>query len=463
MKIMKLFYKLICLLLALIMFATPAYADEEQGFAGNTDDSSTLDSLQPLLGSARIANTDAAILYEVGTDTLLYGWNIDQSVYPSSLVKLATAIVAIENADLQADVTATADVLSAIPSGAVSVGLQDGEQMKLIDLLHCMLVGSGNDAAAVIANYVGGSEEAFVEQLNAFAKEVGCIATNFTNAHGLHDVNQVTTARDMAKIIAYAIDNETFLELICTAKHTVPATNLRAERNLTTNNYLITRSGMEIYYDARVKGGRTGVTNDGKRCVASVAEKGNMQVISIVLGCWTTYHPNGTSIKKFGGFPETTELLNRGFQGMQAVQIFHPGQILKQYSINNGANDLYLGIKEARSTVLPAGVKTQDLRYIYEEAGILAAPLQKDSAFGKVKVFYGNNCVASAELYVMNAVPVYEENAITDRYKDASQGFQAWWILVIVLILFVIALLILRYSKKFRKIAKRNARRRRTF
>lgn len=461
MKIMKGFCRWTCFLLAIILLSGPVFVFAEQNEnISISNGCHTLDGTNPLLGLGTFTNTEAAILYEVNTDTLLFACNPDQKMEPSSLAKLVTAIVAIEQADLTESVVADELTLSTIPWDAVSAGIQAGEEMPLLDLLYCMLVGSGNDAAAVIAVHIDGSMEKFAERMNVFLTSIGCTNSNFTNPHGLHDEDQYTTARDMAKLLSYASKNETFVKLIGSKDYVVSATNKRGERSLTTNNHLISRSEMSVYYDSRVTGGRTGVASNGTRCLAATAKQGSMSLISVVMGCRNVYGSGG-SISTFGGFPETSALLDKGFQGLRAVEIFFPGQVLKQYPLANADANLYIGVEDYCKTVLPSGVGTNDLRYIYQETGVLAAPISKGAPFGIVNVYYGANCVATAPLYALNKVEVLQNDLITDREENTTNDVSIGVILAVVAAVFILVLILLRYSKKFRKIVGRKRHRRR--
>ena len=117
-------------------------------------------------GNSVISYSVAEVLYEVNSGTMLYMSNPDVTMYPSSLVKVMTALLAVEKGDLDEMVTVTSTALAAVPKSAMKVKLKEGEQMSLRDLLYCMIVGSGNDAATVIAEHIGGSQQAFVDMMN---------------------------------------------------------------------------------------------------------------------------------------------------------------------------------------------------------------------------------------------------------------------------------------------------------
>ncbi|MBP3949538.1 D-alanyl-D-alanine carboxypeptidase [Bacillus sp. YZJH907-2] len=144
----------------------------------------------------------------------LYNKNMDQQMYPASITKIVTAIVAIEQANLDDIVTVTKEATEVI---GTRVYLLENEQVSLLKLIQGLLINSGNDAGTAIAIHLAGSEEEFAKEMNRFVKDIiGTHETNFTNPHGLFDENHVTTAYDMAKITRYAMENPLFREIVGT-------------------------------------------------------------------------------------------------------------------------------------------------------------------------------------------------------------------------------------------------------
>ena len=174
----------------------------------------TLDAQTPLYSGEKLLETaEAVILYEMNSDTLVYSYNPDEPRDPSGMNKLMTALLALELGNPQDKVSVTREALNSVAIGAVSAGLKVDEILTLEDLLYLMMVGSANDAAAVIAEYIGGSQELFVAMMNKRAGELGCTNTQFRNSNGLEHEEQYTTARDLAKITAAALENELFSKL----------------------------------------------------------------------------------------------------------------------------------------------------------------------------------------------------------------------------------------------------------
>ena len=436
---MKRFFA-ICLLLAALfcVIGAPAGASAAPAAGWNT-----LDARLSVLGSDKlVSNADAVILYEVNSDTLVYDWNGDKQLYPSSMVKILTALIAVERGNLSDQVTVDEGVLKTVPYDAVTANLKPGEVLTLRDLLYCMMVGSANDAAAVIAAHIGGTQAAFVAEMNSYAQNLGCTGSHFTNAHGLHNKEQVSTARDIAKILAEAVKQETFMEVFCAPRYTVPATNLSDQRVFITGNYLISKEKEEIYYDSRVTGGRTGVTEDQKRCMAATAESNGMQIISVVMGAKSKYAADGYTIELYGGFSETSELLDKTFGGYRCAQVLFEGQVLRQSPVVGARNHVMLGSTSSLFAVLPLNVTSKDLTYHYTDSQEeFRVPVEKGDILSNVEVWYGGVQVAQTQLQAMNKV---YGGSLEDTRKDYGADLSWIWIVLIVVVSCIFAAFLLR-------------------
>lgn len=431
---------------------------ENQPQNATYNSSYSTDAQVGILGTEQlIENAKSVFLYEMNSDTLMYAWNPDEQMLPSSLVKIMTALIAAESGKLSDAVTVKQSVLDTIPKDAVNAKLVADEVITLEDLVHCMMVGSANDAAAVIAEHVGGSQLEFVRMMNARAAELGCTGTEFTNAHGIQDNIQHTTARDMAKILEAALENEKFEEFFGTVYYVVKATNKSEERNMLTGNYMLTqeKDDVRIYFDPRATGGRTGVNNDGSRCLASVSESNGMKLICIVMGSQSTLHEETFAVKVFGAYNETRELLDIGYGGYKTAQILYAGQALTQRTVLNGSGTVTLGSDVFVSAVLPEKVTTSELTYRYTDTGKeLTAPIQKGDKISSVEVWYGNLCVAQADLYAMNAVREAKRVVVS-----ADNGGISWWGVLLIIIgiaaLVFIGLVAVRFVGRAKVMAKK--------
>jgi len=236
-------------------------------------------------------------------------------MYPASLVKIMTALLAIEKGSLTDEITVTENALEALPANSSTTDLQAGEIVTLEQLLYCLMVGSSNDAAVAIAEHIGGSQQEFLATMNQRAKELGCTGTNFVNPHGLHDDAQVTTARDMTRILAAAAKNEQFMAFFSATEYTMSATNLSEARELDSTNYLML-TGKPLYYDSRVTGGRTGITTDRERCLAVTADQNGLSYIAVVLGAVPTFEEDGYSVRRHGTMRKQSSCLSLDLQVM---------------------------------------------------------------------------------------------------------------------------------------------------
>ncbi len=366
--------------------------------------SHTADAQRPLLGTDKLLKTaNAAMLYEVNSDTTMYAWNPDASMYPASLVKIMTALLALEKGDLSADVTVSANAMAALDENSATLKMQVGEKLTLEQLLYCLLVGGANDAAVVIADHIAGSQQGFVQMMNDRAKELGCTGTVFLNPHGLHEDPQVTTARDMVKILREAMKFEAFNTIFGTVYYTLPATDLSEDRYMETTNFMMT-PGTVAYYDKRVTGGRTGVTTDRQRCLIVSAEQGGITYIAVVLGAVPTFDVDGYTPKYFGSYEETRELLALGFEGFGVTQVLQEGQVLLQYPVANASNYVAAGPSRSVSTVLPSDAGYTNLSVVYQQSmPSLSAPVQYGDVINTVQLWYGNVCVGESPIIALNS------------------------------------------------------------
>lgn len=358
----------------------------------------TIEGQKPLLTDVSMGiSAKSVFLYETNSQTVMYAQDPDARVYPASLVKIMTALIALEKGDLADAVTVTKEALATVPYGAVVNDLKAGEVLTLEDLLYCMMVGSGNDAAIVIAEHISGTQAAFVQEMNRYAQNFGCKNTNFANVHGLHDDAQYTTARDVAKILSAAIKNERFCTIFGAISYTtVPVNDQSVARELYSANYLMKESYSALCYDSRVTGGRTGVTDSGTRCIAAVANSEDLCLLSIIMEAETDSNDRV--------FVETKSLLDAGFNGNRKTQLLYAGQILKQDSVTNGDCLMSLGTNADIFTILPDEISLSDLEITYSYTGALTAPVEKGSVVAYVQFIYNGMCVAQSELTAMNTV-----------------------------------------------------------
>ena len=215
----------------------------------------------------------SAIGVDLDTGRVLYGYNINEKRLIASTTKIMTAIVAIENSDIEQVVTVTDIIYEAFGS---AIYIEVGEEIKLKDLLYGLMLRSGNDAALSIAVSVSGSKEAFVYLMNEYASNLKMENTIFYNPHGLEEENgdaNISTALDMAKLTKYAMQNETFREIFRTKNYTV-------KTNYKTYSWHNKNKLLDVDY---ITGGKTGFTELARRTLVTTGSKNNINVVVVTL------------------------------------------------------------------------------------------------------------------------------------------------------------------------------------
>lgn len=411
MKILQRICLLLLVAVSLLSTAMPAFAQEMPEMAAYSASGSVgLDAQIPIGGTEQLLETaKAAVLYELEADTMVYAWNPDETIDPSGMNKLLTAMIALESCDPQEMVTVSRTVVqSAALVGSVSAGLKVGEEIKLLDLLYCMMVGSANDAAVVIAEHISGTEEAFVERMNQRARELGCQNTQFVNASGLPQQGQYTSARDLAKITVAALDNELFADMFAAVEYTVPETNKVKERRVVTTNYLMSKETVKTQYDSRVTGGKTGALSTTDRSIICTAEYGGKRYLVVLMSAKGTVTADGLSVKTFGSFEETRVLLNYGFHQFSFRQVLQAGQVLEQFAVEGGENAAYVGPGADLYSALPVDALPEQVSFRCVLSEPLSAPMESGTVVGTAEVWYEDICVGYTQLYLLH--PVRQSN-----------------------------------------------------
>ena len=251
----------------------------------------------------------AGVVLDMDTGAWLYSKNCDRQLYPASITKIMTALLTIENADLDAVMTCS-PIVYELDENASNTGLSEGEQMNIRDALYTLMLESANDTANALAEYVGGSLEGFAKMMNDKAASLGCTGTHFSNPSGLSADDHYTTAHDMALIAQAAWENETFRTICGTVEYEVPPTNMYEETRYLSNHHQMMKSDTD-YYTGWCTGGKTGFTQMAWNTLVTYGEKDGMHLVCVLL------HGNGAD----QNYLETIDLMNYGFNNFQHVSM----------------------------------------------------------------------------------------------------------------------------------------------
>ncbi len=252
---------------------------------------------------------ESAIVMEASTGLILYEKNMDEVHYPASITKIMTALLAIENSNLGDIVTFSKKSVFDIDVDSSRIGIDVGEQLTMQQCLYALLLESANEVAYAMAEHVGGTMDEFARMMTERARDLGCKNTNFVNSHGLHNENHYTSAYDMALITREAMKNETFRKIFGTRTYRIPPTNIQSETRYCANHHKFILK-QTYHYDDCI-GGKTGYTSKSKYTLVSVAKRGNLELICVIMRDDTSAHQ----------YTDTQKLFDFGFDNFSVYPI----------------------------------------------------------------------------------------------------------------------------------------------
>lgn len=370
-------------------------------------------------------SSEAAILIDTKTNKILYKKNESKQLYPASITKIMTAILVLENSRLTDKVTASYNAIMTIPDGYSIANIQIGEELNVEQLLQLLLLHSANDAANVLAEYVGGSLESFVSMMNTKADELNLTNTNFTNAYGLHDDKHYSTASDLAILMKYCMKDENFRKIAGMASCAIPVTNKFTTRKYTSTNGLIVPNSE--YYYSYATAGKTGFTSQAKECLVSTAYKDNLELICVILGS------ENSSIR----FNETKILFEYGFKNYSVQTILDKGNVATNITVDNGSKDtrsLDLILSDNISALLSNSTATSDLQPKIELNSYISAPIKEGEVLGQISYEIDGN--------------LYRSSLLASHAVEESQFFEFVFYAGIVLLICIFLIALLSKNKK---------------
>lgn len=332
----------------------------------------------------------SSIVIDARNGNVLFSNNADERRGMASTTKIMTALTAIESCDPDTEFAMPAEAVGIEGS---SVYLREGEPLTLRELLYCLMLESGNDAATAIAVCLSGSVEAFAEEMNLRAKELGLTNTHFANPHGLSDERHYTTARELAIITAEAMKYPLFREIVSTKSYSVRYCGTENGRRLTNHNKLL--SG----YDG-ANGVKTGYTSKDGRCLVSSAERNGMFIIAVTL-C----DPFPTSTHK--------TLLDAAFNAFEQVGLAEIGEITAEIPVINGEKLSVTAVNtESASVCLPKGARVKTELIIPEN---LEAPVESNTIAAYAVFSYGGKEVYIIKLEIIDGTEIKKKKSLFER------------------------------------------------
>ena len=414
--------------------------------------------VRALYGNEPEVTAPAALLYERTSNTILFEQNARGRMYPASTTKVLTALLCLENCELDEEVTVSSSALSAVPQGSSIAGLRRDEIMTVYDMLVCLLVASGNDAANAIAEHVAGSIEAFVEMMNRRAEELGCTGTNFINPHGFHDDNHYSTAYDLLLMTNAAMEYETFMEICGSKQKTVGPTNESSkERVFNNTNYMLSSTDTNAYLYEYCTGIKTGHTTPAGRCLIASAEKDGLQLVSVVLGAEVRYTDSG--IRQIRSYMDTEDLFDWGFANFSYKTVVKPTDPLAEIKVILSDSKDYVVLTPEREVRLLLH-KNEDLSAFKKEVTADAeveAPIEAGQVLGTVTITFKDKIIDTMDLVAADDVGRSEALYVLKEIGDAVS--QPWvgsaMLLTVLLVVLYIAYMVVHNRRRQRKLARR--------
>ena len=291
---------------ASMVFQTPVFATEETAVAVSSG--ITTNGISGWPQGPEITSASAVIMEDT-SDTILYAKDMDTTLSPAGAVKIMTCLLALENSQLDDQVTMTETGVSGVTDGGAHISSQLGEVFTMEQCLYALMLASANDIALQVAEQIGGSVDAFVQKMNDRAKELGCTNTVFTNPTGLPDDNQHTTAHDLALIMQAAIRNDSFRTISGATSYTIPATNVSGGTRNLTSSFTMTDPASASYYEGCI-GGRESTTTASGSVLVTAAERNSTTLICVVMNGATGQTAN-----------EAITLMDYGFGNFQLLDL----------------------------------------------------------------------------------------------------------------------------------------------
>lgn len=318
------------------------------------------------------------IVIEASTGQVISENDADTVRAMASTTKIMTAVCAIESGDLSREITVAPEAVGVEGS---SIYLEAGDLVTLEDLVWALMLESANDAAAAIAVEVSGSVDAFAELMNEKAAELSLVNTHFTNPHGLNNEDHYTTARELAFLTAYALENETFRTMVSTVSHTITVNG--------ETRYLKNHNKMLRLYDGAI-GVKTGFTKASGRCLVSAAERDGMRLIAVTLDAPDDWNDHRA-------------MLDLGFSSLERVKLIDAEESAFILPCIGGEKaEFTIKNRDGLSLILPKGEHSITRRIILPH--YFWAPVCEGETVGRIEFYDGDTLLGDVPLFACEGV-----------------------------------------------------------
>ena len=393
-------------------------------------------------------NASAAIVMNIDTGDILYEKKPHERMYPAGITKVMTALLAVENTNVNDTIKISDSVMSQLSENSSVVGYKLGEVITVRDALYAIMFSASSDASLALSEYMAGSSSEFAELMNNRAQELGCADTHFTNPTGVHNEDMYASCYDMAIIGRTAYQYPEYRNLISALSYTMNPTNMSDERTLWTENLFL--YGSSSYYYKYSTGGKTGFTDNALYTLLSYAEKDGSRLICVVMRCDTSVDT----------FKDSQKLFDFCFDNYRLCKPTENYDINSEINKNSDILSNYYGdldhelpryyVNQNYSVLVRSKVSDSEIEKRLE----MYPKLQGDVA-GKLTFYYDGSYYGETDIFI--SLPVVEASS-TDaikKEKNVPEGepllFTIIRIVVPLIIVILLIILILYLLKKIKK------------
>lgn len=381
--------------------------------------------------------SSAVYMVNMDTNTVVFDKASTEKRYPASLTKIMTFIVTSEeianpdNTKIQVKQTVL-DQLAGTDSSVAGLYNYVGEEFSVTDLLYCLMVSSGNDAAVLLADYIGnGDQQVFVDKMNAKAKQLGMNDTHFANPHGLQDEDHYTTAADIYKMASYAVTLPNFTQITNTTSYTlVQGDTNKDDYVITTTNKLINPND-DMYYQY-AKGIKTGTTDEAGYCLVSTAVKDGYAYMCIALGA-PCYDDSGKELEN-GAAKDSKNLYEWAFSALTLKSIVGENDPVCEVKVNYawGKDTTLLTPEYSYSTIMPADAQTKDIKIDTNVPESVDTPIKEGQVIGTATISYNGEELTKVNLVADEAI---EKSDFVYTMAIAKNVVTSIWFIIAVIII----------------------------
>lgn len=407
--------------------------------------------------------SEAVYMVNLDSDTVVYKKNENKLMSPASLAKIMTAALVLEKFKDNPEALKTTYISapSAVfdelyKAGASTADFRINEMVSYNNLLYGLMLQSACEAANIIAYNMGDGDIAkFIKMMNDKAAELGATNTNFTNAHGLYDDAQRTSARDLALITEYAMTFPTFMEIANTVSYDLEPTSVHSQpRTVNHTNYMMSASagGSEYYYQY-VKGIKTGTLEEAGRCLVTTASKDGYNYLLVTLGGDSVPMKDESGKNNFYNFTDHKSLYEWAFENLSDKKILSKDTEVGRVEVKYGdkANHVLVKPLEDYSCLWSKEIPDEAVKQVLTMEESVVAPVHKGEVLGTLELIYNGETIKKVDLIATSSVQRDElqyKLSVAKQFTSSKMFKTAAFACVSILIIYTILFIIVRSKRK---------------